>query len=230
MRQYYWVVLMALCVLLGGVVSAEEVTRFTAKEIAVLYDEDFSDMPVGRFPVGWQIRPNEDATPNYKVVEFPQSASGRALHAFNGGITWGNMGHALILAPGIAPLTSSDSKILIESTVWIDKGAIWRTYLFPAGVVWPPYKDIGAKSATTPIEHTDLQRHVVQHVYDPTNATIETYFDYIPVESGNKAYRDATLKSYPTAGKTDYNIGIYTQGLNTTEMYWERIRVVEIAR
>lgn len=205
--------------------------RFTSvNEIKVLFEDDFSDSPVGQFPAKWKIRPEEDATPNYRVVEFPQSASGYALHAFDGGINWGGQGHALILAKGIEPLSDPNSKILIESVVWIDKGAIWRTYLFPAEVVWPPYKDIGAASATRPIDHTDLRRHVVHHVYDPVNQTIETYFDYQKVAPGNPAYREATVRTYPIPGRVAYNIGIYTQGKNTTEMYWERIRVAEIGR
>lgn len=205
-------------------------TFTSVNEIQVLFRDDFSDSRVGRFPDNWMIRPAEDATPNYKVVEFPQSASGYALHAFDGGITYGDKGHALILAKGIEPLADSNSKIVIESVVWIDKDAIWRSYLFPAGVVWPPYKDISAKSATAPIEHTDLQRHVVHHVYDPMNESIETYFDYQKVESGNPSYRANTVRDYPIPGRTEYNIGIYTQGLVTSEMYWELVRVAEIGR
>lgn len=196
----------------------------SVNEVAVLFEEDFLAMTVGEFPAGWQIRSNEDATPNYQVIDFPQSDSGRALRAFDGGITWGDAGHALILAPGILPLQDSTSKILVESTIWIDKDAIWRTYLFPAGSVWPPYKDIGAESATTPINHADLQRYTVQHVYDPSKSSLETFFDFVRVDSGNTKYR-----SDPPQGHLDYNIGIYTQGMNSSEVYWERIRVTEIA-
>lgn len=211
----------------GGSVQSS----FTSvNELQVLFRDDFSDSRVGRFPEHWMIRPVEDATPNYRVVEFPQSASGHALHAYDGGITWGNRGHALILAKGIEPLQNGGSKIVIESVVWIDKDAIWRSYLFPAGVVWPPYKDISAQSATAPIEHTDLQRHVVHHVYDPVNQSLETYFDYQQVDSGNPAYRAATVNDYPIPGRVDYNIGIYTQGMTTSEMYWELVRVAEIGR
>lgn len=211
--------------------GGEHVSSFTsANEIAILYEEDFSNMRVGRFPEGWQIRPNEDATPNYQVVEFPQSASGYALRAFDGGITWGagGEGHALILGPGLKPLQDPNSKIVIESTIWIDKDAVWRSYLFPAGILWPPYKDTGARSATTPIDHPDLQRHVVHHVYDPANTTIETYFDYAPSVSGNPAYRDGTLRDYPIAGRIHFNIGIYTQGKRSSEVFWEKIRVIEL--
>lgn len=214
-----------LCMVAGA-------TAAQFQEISVLYDEDFTGMPIGCFPVGWQIRSNEDATPNYRVVEFAPSASGRALQSFDGGITWGNQkeGHALIIAPGIKPLEDPTSKILVEITLWIDKDAIWRSYLFPAGIVWPPYKDIGAKDATRPIDNSERQRYRVQHVYDPLNATIETYFEGVRVPSGNTSFRAATITSYPLEGKRDFNIGIYTQGKRSSDIYWERIRVVEIKR
>jgi hypothetical protein len=194
--------------------------RFTSvNELAEHYFEDFSTQMVGFFPFGWVTREGQFGIPNFQVVEFPQSASGKALRGFNGGVD-----HSEAYAPSFT-MVNSNSRLLLELTVWLDGGAVWATYLHDAAKDWPPYLDIRG-DLSTKAPSSELQRYKIMHIYNPSKQKFEVFLDYAPVNNSFTATKE--FRGAPPVGKRDYQFAVYVRGSLTSDVYWESIRIAEL--
>jgi hypothetical protein len=191
----------------------------SVNELAEHYFEDFASQMVGFFPLGWVTREGQFGIPNFQVVEFPQSASGKALRGFNGGVD-----HSEAYAPSFT-MIDPNSRLLLELTVWLDNGAVWATYLHDAAKDWPPYLDIRG-DLSTKATGTQLQRYKIMHIYHPSQKKFEVFLDYAPVNNSFTATKE--FRGTPPSGKRDYQFALYVRGSITSDVFWESIRIAEL--